>query len=139
MAKTFSASVDAWALKSKARLTAIFRESAQRVGEEANTTVHEGGKLPIDTGFLRSSYAVSMTGMPLGLGEPPDREAKYRPDNAAIDLVINQAVLGDTIWGGWTARYAPIQEERNGFQRSAAQRWPQIVTAVTAEAKARYP
>lgn len=137
MAKQFSADVGAWVAMSKARMTAVFRESTQRVGEEANTTVHEGGKLPIDTGFLRSSYAVSMNGMPLGLGEPPSRDATYRFDSGAVDLVINNAEIGDTIFGGWTARYARVQEERNGFQRSAAQRWPQIVNVVVGEVKAR--
>ncbi len=139
MAKTFSAQVDGFVLKSKARMTAVFRESVQRVGEEANTTVHEGGKLPIDTGFLRSSYSASLSGMPFGMGEPPDRDAKYRYDPAHIDLVINQAGIGDAIYGGWTANYARVQDERNGFMRSAAQRWASIVEGVVREIKARIP
>lgn len=139
MAKTFSAQVDAMILTCRRRMTAVFRESVHEVGDEANTTVHEGGKLPIDTGFLRSSYAVSLNGMPMGLGEPPSRAQRYSPDEADVDLVINQAELGDTIYGGWTANYAQVQEERNGFQRSAAQRWPQIVNAVVARVKARIP
>lgn len=139
MASRFSAQVDAFVLKSRRRMTAVFRESVQRVGEEANTTVFEGGKLPIDTGFLRASYAVSLNGMPFGLGEPPDRSAQYRNDPGPVDLVIASAEVGDTLHGGWTARYAGIQEERNGFMRSSAQRWQQIVEGVVREVKVRFP
>lgn len=139
MAKTFSAQVDAFVLKSKARMTAVFRESVQRVSEEANTTIHEGGKLPIDTGFLRSSYSVSLSGMPFGLGEPPDRDARYRYDQSHVDLVISDADIGDVIYGGWTARYAQVQEERNGFMRSAVQNWQSIVNGVVNEVRVRFP
>lgn len=139
MARTFAAQVDAWASKSDRRMTAIFRESTQRVGEQAQTNYNEGGKLPIDTGFLRQSYSVSLSGMPFGVSVPPDGQSSFSYDSGPVDLVIASAGIGDVISGGWVANYAIYMEERFGFLRSAAQNWSAIVNEVTAEAKVRFP
>lgn len=137
MARTFSAQVEDWVRKSKARSTAVFRESVSRVGEQAQTTVHEGGKMPIDTGFLRASYSVSLNGMPFGQSNNPGGQFAYKQE--PVDLTIAGAQVGDSIWGGWTANYAKFMEERYGFMRSAAQSWQQIVDGVVREVRARFP
>ncbi len=84
-----------------------------------------GGKMPVDTGFLRGSLAASKTGMPAGGAGPPE-------------LVLLTTKLGDSIFMGWTANYAIFMEARYGFQRSAAQNWNYIVTSVTAEVRSRF-
>lgn len=145
MASTFVGQVNAWVRKSENRMRAVVKESAQRVFNEAqragpsvaNPSGGEGGKMPIDTGFLRASFSASFSGMPTGPGHGGN--ATYRYDDANVTMVLAGMQLGQTIYAGWTAQYAPIMELRYGFARSAAQQWPQIVSDVVKEAMVRYP
>jgi len=145
MAKDFSAQVDAWVLKSRKRMLAVFKESTQRVAHEMRIPVGGGGNMPVDTGFLRASL--------LGTINVPTAVVTYNPGTrpapdtavAQFALVIAQAELGDTIYGTFTANYAMIQEYGSagrtgrGFVRKAAQKWQMIVDEVVNEAKARNP
>ncbi|RLK53451.1 hypothetical protein BCL79_2758 [Stenotrophomonas rhizophila] len=133
MANKFGDQVKAFAEKAKQRQLAIFRESAQQVMEEANTPEGDGGKMPIDTGFLRNSAVASTEGPPDGTGGDPS-------------LVFSAVELGQTVWAGWTAAYALRMEHGfygedslgrvyaqpgKGFMRSATQNWIFIVDSVT--------
>lgn len=145
-AKRFSAAVDSWVRKSKARGEAIFRESAQRtieMAQEQGPSVSNpgggAGKLPVDTGFLRASGQTSLSGMPSGPRRAPTGGARYDYNSDDATLTISRARLGDTIHFGWTAAYARKMEARYGFQRSAAQNWRRTVEEVTQEAKRRFP
>lgn len=131
---SFSAQVAAWVRKSDSRVTAVFRESAQRLIEQAQTPVGAGGKMRVDTGFLRASGQASLTGWPTG----PSRRDEGN-GNFDYTLTIAGAKVGDTIYFGWTAEYARVREFHDGFMRSAAQNWQPIVTAVVKEAMAKYP
>lgn len=141
MASKFGEQVRAFAEKAKQRQEVIFRESAQRVMEQANTPIAQGGRMPVDTGFLRNSVVASTSGVPDGGSGPPA-------------LVFAQMEVGQTVWAGWTARYALRMEygfygedklgrvyaqAGNGFMRAAAQNWAFIVAEVTNEVKARIP
>lgn len=139
MARTFSAQVDAFVRKSKRRTTAVFRESVQRLGDEAQTLRVEGGNMPYDTGFLRASYMVSLDGVPFGDGVNPDRKGQYKYDSGPVELVIATAQYGDVLWGGWVAVYAKYMEHRYGYLRSAVQNWQSIVNGVVTEMKVRFP
>lgn len=139
MASKFGSQVKAFAEKAKAMQLAVFRESAQRLMEEANTPEGQGGRMPVDTGFLRNSVAASLEGMPTdGAMDPP--------------LVFAGMELGQAVWAGWTAKYAMRMEHGfygedskgrtyaqagKGFARAAAQRWDFIVAEVTAEIRGR--
>ena len=125
----FSASVAGFGARATQRATAILRESAQRVIEEAQTPTAKGGKMRIDTGFLRASGQASNTGMPYG---PSDKSEA--PGQFDYTLVIAQAKLGGTIYWGWSAGYALYREFHDGFMRSAAQNWQAIVNQVAREA-----
>lgn len=142
---TFAATVDEWVKKSEKRLQAVVQESANRVFNEAskqgpskaNPAGGEGGRMPVDTGFLRSSFQVSFSGMPTGpsRGEPG---GNY-PFRHEYEMTLQGFEPGKTIYGGWTAEYAIKMEERYAFQRGAAQQWQAIVSDVIAEAKRRFP
>ena len=137
MAKQASAVADAWALKCRKRALAIFRESVQRTIEEAQTPVAKGGKMRVDTGFLRGSGAASLTGMPTGPRRPIEEGATFDFLGDGVTLTIGRAQLGDTIFFGWSAEYARAREAQDGFLRSAAQNWRPTVAKVTQEAKTR--
>lgn len=140
MAKnSFHAQVRAFADKARARSLAIFRESAQRVAEEAGQPESQGGRMPVDTGFLRNSVAGSTSGMPTPSSDP-------------VPIALLQAQIGGSVWIGWTAAYARRMEygffdtdslgreymqPGKAFLRGAVQNWQQIVDAVTIEVQGR--
>lgn len=145
-AKRFSATVDRWVRKSKARGEAIFKESAQRtieMSQEQGPSLKNpgggGGRLPVDSGFLRASGQASLSGMPTGPKRAPTGKARYDYNSDDATLTISRARLGDTIHFGWTAAYARKMEAKYGFQRSAVQAWRRTVSEVVAEAKRRFP
>lgn len=127
---TFAAQINAWTAKTRARKTAVVQKSAQDVIAVAQTPVAKGGRMPVDTGFLRNSLQSSLNGStPLSGAE-------------SYAMVVAQMEAGDVAEFGWTAEYARHVEYgargRPGrfFVGGAAQKWPQIVAANIAKAKA---
>jgi hypothetical protein len=129
----FAASVDAWAKASQQRMRAVFRESAQRLANEVRVPVAAGGNMPVKTGNLRRSLRGSTAAMPR-LGE---QGAKYEDGSAQVTLAIAGAELGQTIYLGFQANYAPYMENRYQFVGLAAQRWQDIVRESVTELKRR--
>lgn len=116
-----------WIAKTEGLLTAVIQESAQSVAIEANKSRFKGGKMPIDTGFLTNSMMASIGTLPTGESKRPDGYSRLEWDSGQVSLVINSMAPGDTIFIGWTAEYALFMENRYGFMRSAAQKWPEFV------------
>ena len=138
MPKDFGAQVREIAEKLKARQEAIFRGSAARVLERASVPKGQGGRMPVDTGFLRNSVRASTAGVPNSSSEDPA-------------VTFARMAVGDTVTVGWTAAYAMRMEhgffgedslgrtyaqQGNGFLRAELQNWSAIVKEVTAEVKA---
>lgn len=141
----FSVQVDAWVTKTKARMEAVRKESAQRVVEimqtpgpsVANPGATGGGRMPIDSGFLRSSLqgVIGDTLPPVRFKPNGDRKHSY--DGGQVNLVIAGSTLGDIIVVAYTANYAKFVEARYAFVRLASQQWPRVVEEVVREAKSR--
>jgi hypothetical protein len=129
----FAASVDAWAKGSKDRLRAVFRDSAQRLANEVRVPIGAGGNMPVKTGNLRRSLRGSTASMPQ-LGE---QGAKYEDGSGQVTLAIAGAEIGQKIFLGFQANYAPYMENRYQFVGLAAQRWQDIVSESVAELKRR--
>lgn len=137
---SFAAQVDAWTKETRRRMLAVFHKSAEKVSERVVR------KTPVDTGFLRASWAGSLNGIPtIRPGHRPSKDAKqgsYAYDSGPINLVIRSVPLGGTIYMGFAAEYAPHVEygargrAGRGMVRLAAQQWPRIVDEAIAEAKA---
>lgn len=123
----FSDQVNSHADKYRRRLLAVFRQSVQETIHSANVPVGQGGKMRVDTGFLRNSGQASLDRMPSGPGKGGARAYRSQVAGEPIEIVIRKAELGDTIWFGWTANYARIREYHDGFLRSAVQRWDKTV------------
>ena len=142
--KSFAAQVSAWTAKSERRLRAVALESAQRLFDEAltvgpsvaNPDGGEGGKHPVDTGFLRSSFQVNIGSMPAGPSRGAPGGSYAAPD---YTMKLTGFSVGQTIYGGWTAEYSAVMEHRYGFMRSAAMNWQDIVTAACRDAQVRFP
>lgn len=127
----FDAQVGAHVAKYKKRLLAVLRQSAQDVFSLAQTPQpsvkvtggsFELGKIPVDTGFLRNSFVSAVNGIEVSRG----------PDSYI--LAIANAEIGDSIFGGWTAVYAPVVNYGGPYQgrlfaTMAAQQWQSIVSS----------
>ena len=132
----FTADIDAFILKSNNLMEAVFKESAQRTIEEAQTPRAKGGNMRVDTGFLRNSGKASINALPIGETE---NTGVMQPDwnDSVASLTINRAKVGDSIYFGWTANYAQARENKDGFVRLAAQNWQKTVNQVARDLKAR--
>ena len=136
MAGQFEAAVDAWVLQTQARLLAVFRTAAQYVIEDVRD------RTPIDTGYLRASWTVSLDGpLPMRPEAKPSPQFSYNAQS--YSLAIAGADLGDTIYASFVANYAGHVEYGAqgrvgvGMVRLSAQAWPEHVARAVSEAKAR--
>ena len=119
-----------WVAKSQARLDAVWKTAAQDIVREIQTPRAKGGRMPVQTSFLRNSFAADINTTPSGNGETP-----YT--SGPISIVINRAKIGDTVVFGWGAQYSIYMEARYNFLRSAAQNWQQIVNKAAQKVKTR--
>lgn len=133
MAGMFAASVAKFADMSERRVEATFKAATQDLLEDANTPEGQGGRMRVDTGFLRNSLAASLNGIPVG----PSEQGEAQGDPEAIALVLAGFDLGDTIVAGWTANYARPREVLDGFMESAVQKWQFYVDKAAADAARR--
>jgi hypothetical protein len=137
MVENFSATIDAWAKKSQKRMLAVRNQSTQDIIDDAQLPTAKGGRMHVDTGFLRASGQSSLTGMPTG----PIRGAKdqtYGTDPGGASVNIGKWPLGGSFFFGWTANYARPREAKDAFLRLAVMKWPNFVTNNIAKAKARF-
>jgi hypothetical protein len=118
---TFTAQIKAFADKSREKIEAVVKQSAQEVFSIAQTPKAQGGRMPVDTGFLRNSLVAELNGATVGGGAD------------SYVLAVGAMDLGDTIFAGWTADYARHMEygtsktPGNFYMLSAAQQWQAIV------------
>lgn len=140
---SFSTAVAEWTRKVEGAAEAVFKQSAQEVVAEMQKTRAEGGRMRVDTGFLRASLMASTSAMPaINAAAQPQPGAAYSPDGQ-IEAVIAGADIGQTLYFGYTAAYAAAREygargqAPDAFVRTAAQRWPEVVDRNAKELKAR--
>lgn len=135
-----TATVADWVARSKKGLVAVRNESVKRVIANAQLSDDKGGRMRVDTGFLRSSGQLSLSGMPSGpvRGDADAAPNQYDFNVSPVVLMLAGAGLDDTLFFGWTADYAAYREFHDGFLRLAVQMWPNIVDDVVAEVKRRY-
>lgn len=123
----FVAEVEAIILQTQKRMDALIRQSVNDVIDDAQTPVNKGGRMRVDTGFLRNSGQISLTGMPQGpvRGEP---HQTYDWDAALVQATLAGVTAGQSIFWGWTANYAVFREAKDGFLAGAVQKWQSIVS-----------
>jgi hypothetical protein len=126
---SFTADVEDIVRVSQERMTAVARASIQDVIDNAQQSVYKGGRMRIDTGFLRASGQGSLTGMPTGPVRGESKEKHYY-DNGNDNIVVAQLgelKIGMIFYFGWTAAYAQYREIYDGFLEGALQHWGRIV------------
>lgn len=141
---TFQADVDRIVVNTEKRLVLVMKQSLINAINEMQTPVAKGGKMRVDTGFLRASGQASLTGVPTGPSIKPKDATKGKIDDGEkkypqTEATIGQLQFGITFYFGWTANYARYREAYDGFMYATVQNWQKIVDDVVAEAKRRFP
>lgn len=131
--------LDAWARATKQRMDAVVKGSTQEVCRIAQTPVSKGGRMVVDTGFLRNSFQSSLNG-----------STSFTGGDSYV-MVAASMKAGDVAQFGWTAAYARRQnygfvgtdslgrtynQQGKHFLEGATMQWPSIVAGEVAKAKA---
>lgn len=126
---SFAAEVEDWVRETEDALLTVTQMSLQDVVINAQTPVGEGGRMRVDTGFLRASGRASLDGWPIGPDVRPSTAGpnSYQYNSDAVNTTIRNLQLGDTFFFGWTANYAKYRELYDGFLEAALQNWARIV------------
>lgn len=137
MSKSFTAQIDEHFAKYKKRLTVLVQMSAQDVFDLALLPRAKGGRMRVDTGFLRNSFEVTIGKPTQGIRTKPEGAKSYPAPQ--YSLTITNAKAGDVIYGVFTANYArPREYGARGqapdfFVRNAAMKWQDIVRSNAAK------
>lgn len=137
---TFAADIEGIAELTDRRLLAVARASFSDVIDIAQTPTAKGGRMRVDTGYLRASGQFSLNGMPTGGVRGADNAVKYQYDDGNKPLnvtLLDTAKIGAVFHFGWTANYARYREVFDGFLEGALQHWGTIVTYHVDQARER--
>ncbi len=120
--RKFIADVEAFAGKTAGQMLRVAKQSIQDTVRDAQTTVAQGGSMPVDTGFLRNSLITEVRGAQVGEGAD------------SYTLGISALKLGDAFQVAWTAEYAIPRHYMVGvgqggglWRDKAAQKWSRTV------------
>ena len=120
--RKFVADVSRFADKTADQMLRVAKQSIQDTVREAQTTVAQGGNMPVDTGFLRNSLVTEVRGATAGEGAD------------SFILGISRLTLGDDFRVAWTADYAIARHYLVGvgqggglWRDKAAQNWSRYV------------
>lgn len=140
--QTLSADIDKFVRVSEARLKVMYQYALSDMIEDMQRPVAKGGRMRVDTGFLRASGRAALDGFPSGNGVKPANAptGQYTGiyDNfnvQSVTAVIATMDLGDTFYFGWVARYAPTRETYDGFMALPLQNWQQYVDDAVVKVK----
>lgn len=134
--KDFSVKFDKIISNVKEDMFTVFKDSVQDLIEEADKPEKKGGKMKVDTGFLRSTGSGAINAVPRGESEGRKRqpgEIGVLPEYATYDFknslqsLLLQMKPDDTLYWGWSANYARYRELYDGFLTSACQNWKTYV------------
>jgi hypothetical protein len=114
---------------------AVTRMSINDIVDDANLHTGKGGRMRVKTGFLRNSGRAKLNSWPVGptRGDPNatlgqyDNGSSVASNTESLVTALSTMKMGDTLYYGWTAAYAPAREAVDGFMESAIAKWRKIV------------
>lgn len=134
MTQSFSATMNAWVKETEQRMLAVIQTAALDMVNDMQTPTAKGGRMRVDTGFLRASGRGAIGQMPSGPSQQPEGApvGQYTGiyddfDGYPLGAVIQDLKLGDTFYFGWTAAYAPVRNTYDGFMDTAIQNWQRYI------------
>jgi hypothetical protein len=134
MTQSFSATMNAWVKETEQRMLAVVQTAALDMVNDMQTPTAKGGRMRVDTGFLRASGRGAIGSMPSGESQRPTDApvGQYTGiyddfDGYPLAAVIMDLKLGDTFFFGWTAAYAAARNTYDGFVDIPVQNWQKYV------------
>ena len=136
---SFSRDVKRFTEKYQKRLKATARTAVQDLEGEISTVTGDGGRLRVDTGFLRASFGWNVGSLPSGPSENPGGNfpAGQTISGEPLPVALAKWDFSQPLYGGFTANYARPREARDGFVRGGVEKWDQIVDSAAKRVKAR--
>ena len=124
-----TADIEDFVKESEERMVALMQASIQDVVENAQQPRAKGGRMRIDTGFLRASGAAAINALPSGEDQKPKDALpnSFTWDGEGLISALTKMKFGDVFYFGWTAHYARYRELYDGFLEGAMQQWGRIV------------
>lgn len=126
MSDNISVDVEKFITLVQKRVDLIVKDAIQQVVLGATVPKAQGGRMPVDTGFLRNSMVAAIGTYPVG-PSTPDSDPMGVPPTVSIMPTVNQWDLTEPLYIGFSANYARQQEAANGFIEAEVQKWPQTV------------
>lgn len=110
---------------------------ASLVIDEMQRSRYEGGKIPIDTGFLIQSGAAALNMPPAGESVKPGGSLplQFAWEQGQFFVILDKMKIDDTFYFGWTAEYAEKQNMIHRWVESAVMNWQQHVDAAVRRAR----
>lgn len=126
--KDLKTQMDKIVINTEQRMLNVVTKAIDDTVEDAQTPTGDGGRMRVDTGFLRFSGAAALNAAPTGPGRG-DRKGRYTWNGEALNAVLARMKIGDAFYWGWTAKYARVREAYDGFLEIALQNWQTRVDA----------
>ena len=133
---SIKAQLDAWAAKAKGRTETVLRTAVSDMVEDMQETTSQGGRMRVDTGFLRNSINAGAGTVPSG---PSDARVDEQGASHNVFTVINTWDGKQPLYIGYSANYAAHRELYDGFVEGAVQKWPEFVDDALTKAKREIP
>ena len=136
--------LDAEIRRVDAAILDVTRRSINDLVDDMTVPVAKGGRMPVDTGFLRKSGAGELNSWPSGpvkgdrKAAPGTYDDGTKPGSSLSTSLISALArmkIGDTLYYGWTAAYANAQETPRMFMAGAVLKWQDIVKRNVANVK----
>lgn len=135
---SFSAQIDRFKANTLAKMKAVMQESIQDVCDDMQTPKAKGGRMPVDTGYLRNSLASGLNGAFGAVG--PDSyvltiQGMEPGDTSRFAYTADYARRMEMGFTGTDARGRKINQQGNHFMQTAAARFSEHVTRNTGRLK----
>jgi len=134
----FAAAIEDWVKETEQRMLAVVQDAALHMVNDMQTPTAKGGRMRVDTGFLRASGRGAIGSMPSGPSQQPEGApvGQYTGiydtfDGYPLGAVLQDLKLGETFYFGWTAAYAPVRNTYDGFMDTAVQNWQGYIDSST--------
>jgi len=140
---SFSGQIAAFNRKVTQRYRTVAKTAVQETVSMAQRVRDEGGRMRVDTGFLRASIQAAVGNMPSG---PTENENKKKypigsivaGEPVSVTLVRWNPDREEVLYIGWTANYARYREAQDGFLRGAVELWDVTVNSAVAKVRAGF-
>jgi len=137
----FSDKIAGFSKQVQKRYRAVARMSVDDTASLAQRVRRKGGRMRVDTGFLRASIQGNINAMPSG-PTTNENDAEYAEgvqvdgEPLAVTILKWDPLKMDVLYIGWTANYARPREHKDGFLMGAVEVWDRTVKKAVNKVKA---